>query len=132
MAQDDVNKCTPEEAFRRLSGLRLSCNLRVFGSQLGLDASFLDDVENRRDYNERLMCILGRSNDQEQLTWTKIVTTLKQPSLNEHRVVSGLSDPDRNSVSSTRSSRSTSRGESLSSEDKGKFLEIHVLERYIE
>ena len=130
--EDTTDMCASEEAFGALTALRLSCNLRVFGSQLGLDASFLDDVESRRDYNERLLFILDKSNNQEQLTWTKLVNTLKQPCLNEHRVASGLcrrlkldstlSSSERDSVSSMRSSRSTSLGESLSLEDRGKLL----------
>ena len=115
------DEVSPEEAFRELTELNLSCNLRVFGSQLGLEASFLDDIESR-SFDERLRCILAKSNDRELLTWTKLVNTLMQPSLDERRVVRKLLDPERASASSIRSSRSTSLGESLSLEDRGKLL----------
>ena len=120
-AMEVDDKCTPVDAFKELTKLKLSCNLRVFGSQLGLDTSFLDDIESIRDFNERLLRILHKSNNWEQLTWTKLVNTLRQPCLNEFRVASRLLDPERDSVSSIRS-RSTSLGESLSMEDKGEFL----------
>ena len=86
---DAASLCTPEEAWCALLGLDLSCSLRVFGCQLGVQTSYLDEIS-PRPYNEQLLNILSNCSDHEQLTWTKIVRVLIRPALEEFKVASQL------------------------------------------
>ena len=72
--------CTSENVYKLLMESRMSCNLRVLGSQLGLDPPDLDLIE-QHPVSERLSRIIDSCFQRGQPTWSWIIQTLKKPSL---------------------------------------------------
>ena len=87
----DALLCTPEKAFKVLTDLGLRCNLRVFGSQMGLKTYDMDEMMHMyRSYEHCLYMILHNCYKYEQLTWMKIVSVLRKPALKECRVADSI------------------------------------------
>ena len=83
--------CTPEDVYAVLVDVKLSCNSRVFGSQLGLDPPDLDAIEHnpRLDQPPKLLQVLIKCfdrDDKSALTWIWIADVLRRPALREYRV----------------------------------------------
>ena len=72
--------CTSENVYRLLMESQMSCNLRVLGSQLGLDPHDLDLIE-QHPVGEHLSRITDSCFRRGQPTWSWIIQTLKKPSL---------------------------------------------------
>ena len=84
--EDDGTLCTPRNIIRIFAEANLSCNLRVLGSQLGLDSSHLDEIEGL-PYRQRTMEILERCFSSPQgLSWSVLVSVLRRPALREYSV----------------------------------------------
>ena len=93
MEVDKFHHCTPEEALSVLIDNNLSCNLRVLGSQLGLKTSDLDislPLDQSYSYQQQLLRILSKYNERELLSWTKIVSILRKPALNQYKVANRI------------------------------------------
>ena len=88
----DESQCTPREVLRVLvTENNLSCNLRVFGSQLGLNRSDLDTILERScPYEQRLTEILYKCHDKELLSWIKIASVLRKPALKQYRIAARI------------------------------------------
>ena len=85
--------CTPEDVFSALVDAKLSCSIRVFGSQLGLDSPDLDAIEhNPLDQPPKLLQVLNKCSERAMcgLTWARISDVLKKPALREYRVASQI------------------------------------------
>ena len=83
--------CTPENVYSALVNAKLNCSVRVFGSQLGLDPSDLDLIEQPpHDQPPPLMKVLIKCSQRAEcgLTWTWIADVLRKPALREFRVAS--------------------------------------------
>lgn len=83
---------TPEDVYSALEG-KLSCSIRVFGSQLGLDTPDLDAIEQDPfDQPPKLLKVLKKASERAVygLTWRWIVDVLKKPALMEYRVASQI------------------------------------------
>lgn len=82
--KDSQTQCTPRHVLRIFADVKLSCNLRVLGSQLGLDPGHLDEIHDLpRD--QRMIKILETSNNSVQgLSWSLLVNVLRKPALREY------------------------------------------------
>ena len=81
---DEILECTPKNVLRIFAEARLSCNLRVLGSQLGLKTTHLDEIE-RLPYDQHTMTIVvRRSRSLQPLTWPLLVSVLRKPALKEY------------------------------------------------
>ena len=66
---------------------KMTCNLRVLGSQLGLEPYDLDEVEHQCPLGDQRQRLLGKCIDKEKLTsWEHLAATLEKPSLNLSRM----------------------------------------------
>ena len=64
--------------------VNLRCNLRVLGSQLGLDGFKLDEIE-LLPFSQRRVKILDEcSKTLQGLSWSLLVSVLRKPSLKEY------------------------------------------------
>ena len=84
--------CTPEDVYSALEG-KLSCSVRVLGSQLGLDTPDLDAIEQDPfDQPPKLLKVLKKCSDRAVygLRWRWIADVLKKPALMEYRVSSQI------------------------------------------
>ena len=64
---------------------QLRCNLRVLGSQLGLNIQDMDGIESKEKKNRRrLEQLLDICSQRGLLNWNHIVDTLKKPALEKH------------------------------------------------
>lgn len=115
--EDDWTICTPRNALGILTHVNLSCNFRVLGSQLGLDPSHLDEIE-QLPYNQQTMAILERcSRSVQGLSWSLLVSVLRKPSLKEHSAafsIEGYTQSRSMSTTSTSSSHTEGLLRSLS------------------
>ena len=85
--------CTPEDVYSALIEAKLNCNIRVLGSQLGLDPADLDAIEHESlDQPLRLLKVLEKCSKRAVygLTWSWIADILRKPALREYRVAAQL------------------------------------------
>ena len=82
--QTDAYECTSKNVLRIFSEAKISCNLRVFGSQLGLETIHLDEM-GELPFEQRTARILTRYSDsvQQPLSWPLLVSVLRKPALKE-------------------------------------------------
>lgn len=114
MEEKDLNEsqtqCTPRHVLRIFADIKLNCNLRVLGSQLGLDPAHLDEVQDlpRR---ERMMKILETTNDcVQELSWSLLVSVLRKPALKEYSAAFSIECYTSRSMSETSSSSFNTEG----------------------
>lgn len=108
MEEDESLSCTPRNILRIFAEANLSPNLRVLGSQLGLETFHLDEIEHL-PFGQRTAKLLDTCSKRLQpLSWSLLVGILRRPSLKEktaadyierHCLVSGTLDIDRSSDS---------------------------------
>ena len=107
MEEDNsVKLCTPKEILEIFAKANLSCNLRVFGSQLGLSTAHLDEIESL-PYRQRMIQTLDRVADIRGLSWSLLASVLRKPALKEYAVAFAIEHH-----SSTNRSSSSSHSES--------------------
>ena len=82
---DSIESCTPRNVLRIFADAKLSCNLRVLGSQLGLSTAHLDEIETL-PYRQRMIQILDRVADIRGLSWSLLASILRKPALKEYAV----------------------------------------------
>ena len=96
--------CTPRHVLRIFADVKLSCNLRVLGSQLGLDPAHLDEIQDL-PRGERMMKILETSNDRVQgLSWSLLMSVLRKPALKEYSAAFSIECYTSRSMSETSNS----------------------------
>ena len=92
----EPESCTPADVYSALVQAKLSCSIRVFGSQLGLDPPDLDEIEgNSVDQGQKLLLVLMKCSERagirdDELTWSRIVDILRKPALKEYRIAGEL------------------------------------------
>ena len=82
---DDPLSCTTRNILMMFARADLSCNLRVLGSQLGLDTFHLDEIESL-PYGQRRVEMLEKCFNLQQLSWTLLATSLRSQALKEYSV----------------------------------------------
>ena len=85
----ETQSCTPADVYSALVGAKLSCSIRVFGSQLGLDPPDLDEIQGDSvDQRPKLLLVLMKCAERAdgELAWSWIVDVLRKPALKEYRV----------------------------------------------
>ena len=103
--------------------LQITCNLRVLGSQLGLEPYELDEVEyHATSLSDQKQRLVDKCVKQEKLiSWEHLVATLEKPALNMYRMASEIRAKhvqySLESCSSINSPRSDTCMDSLSSQE---------------
>ena len=113
MEEDNaIDSCTTAKILKIFADTKLSCNLRVLGSQLGLSTPHLDEIESL-PYNEQRIKVLEKAADIQGLSWSLLAATLRKPALKEYATAYAI---ERHSTTnrSTSSSHSESFFRSLS------------------
>ena len=109
--------CTPEDVYSALES-KLSCSTRVLGSQLGLDTSDLDVIE-QDHFNQppRLLQVLKKCSERAVygLTWRWIADVLKKQAVKEGRLANQIEQQYLRRHSSVSSSLTLSPLSSLTS-----------------
>ena len=97
-------QCTPRNVLRIFADVKLSCNLRVLGSQVGLDPAHLDEIQDL-PRGQRMMKTLETTNDCVQgLSWSLLVGVLRKPALKEYSAAFSIECYTSRSVSESSSS----------------------------
>ena len=92
----ETQSCTPADVYSALVGAKLSCSIRVFGSQLGLDPPDLDEIQGDSvDQRPKLLLVLMKCAERagirdDELTWSLIVDVLRKPALKEYHIAGEL------------------------------------------
>ena len=73
---------------------KMTCNLRVLGSQFGLEPYELDEIEHQRTFLcEQRLRLLEKCVSKEKLTsWEHLAATLEKPALNLRRMANEIRD----------------------------------------
>ena len=81
---DEILECTPKNVLIIFAESRLSCNLRVLGSQLGLKTTHLNEIERLPNDQRTVTIVARRSRSLQPLTWPLLVSVLRKPALKEY------------------------------------------------
>ena len=113
MEDDSIKSCTPRKVLKIFKDVNLSCNLRVLGSQLGLKTCHLDEIETL-PYRERMIKLLERVADIQELSWSLLASVLRKPALKEYAVAFAIERYSSINISTSSSHSETTMLRSLS------------------
>ena len=112
---DDAKQreCTPENVLHEFIHESINCNFRVLGNQLGLTPFDLNPLETScsGDQVQLLRKMLQKCADRDLLSWPKVVSVLRKPSLKQYRIANRI-ERKYNLVTSTKSGDSCSSAQS--------------------
>lgn len=108
IGESSVQGITKEDVRRYFS--EVTCNLRVLGSQLGLEPYELDDLSLRKQSDPRQILVDECFNKLKITSWQQLVNVLEKPALNQGAIAEKIRGKflRQSSLESTTSSRASS------------------------
>ena len=108
-----VQAITKEDVRRYFS--EVTCNLRVLGSQLGLEPYQLDDLSLRKQSDPRQILVDACLEKEKITSWQQLADVLERPALNQGAIAEKIRERFLRQSSLESTTRSSSRTSSLQS-----------------